>query len=115
MVVRFIAAAMVSLLQGGQSASSHSVYTHHSFPAADSQLLRGQCHMCPLETPTSLCFHKARISSAALCTFDARAPAGMMQRFSTGHRSIYPRLQLVRQHFMVTSHAGTPVALWDRR
>ncbi|GAB4814118.1 hypothetical protein N2152v2_001164 [Parachlorella kessleri] len=87
-----------------------------SYKLSDSQMLRGQCQLCPLETPTSLCFHKARISSAALCAFDARAPAGgMVQRFSTGHRSIYPRLQLVRQHFLVTSHAGTPVALWDRR
>lgn len=38
-----------------------------------------------------------------------------MQRFSTLHRSIYPHLQLARQHFLLTSHAGTPVAVWDRR
>ena len=39
----------------------------------------------------------------------------MVARYATHHRSLYPHLELVRDHFLLTSHAGVPVAVWDRR
>lgn len=39
----------------------------------------------------------------------------MVARYATHHRSLYPHLELVREHFLLTSHAGVPVAVWDRR
>jgi hypothetical protein len=62
----------------------------------------------------ALCYHKGHSASAALCIFDTRA-GGMVQRFWTPHRSMYPRIQVVRGNFLLTSHAGTPVSVWDRR
>lgn len=29
--------------------------------------------------------------------------------------SLYPNLRTVRQHYIFTSHAGAPLAVWDRR
>lgn len=30
-------------------------------------------------------------------------------------RSLYPNIRVVRQHYVFTSHAGAPLAVWDRR
>ncbi len=38
-----------------------------------------------------------------------------MARYSAHHRSLYPHLESVRGHYLLTSHAGTPLACWDRR
>lgn len=29
--------------------------------------------------------------------------------------SLYPNLRVARQHYVFTSHAGAPLAVWDRR
>lgn len=39
----------------------------------------------------------------------------MVARYSTHHRSLHPHLELTRGHFCLTSHAGVPLAVWDRR
>lgn len=70
---------------------------------------------CYAAAPGATCFHKSQASAAALCFFDSRAERGMVARYATHHRSLYPHLELVREHFLLTSHAGVPVAVWDRR
>ncbi len=30
-------------------------------------------------------------------------------------RSLYPNIRVVRRHYVFTSHAGAPLAVWDRR
>lgn len=81
-------------------------------PPLSKVLTARRCYEC---TPAALCFHKAPAASAALCFFDIRAQRGMVARYATHHRSLYPHLELVREHFLLTSHAGVPVAVWDRR
>jgi hypothetical protein len=65
--------------------------------------------------PAALCFHKGAAAAAALCVFDMRAAAPLVSRYATHHRSLAPHLESVREHFLLTSHAGTPLAVWDRR
>ena len=38
-----------------------------------------------------------------------------VQRFGTHHRSLYPRVCCARGTYILTSHVGTPVCVWDRR
>ena len=84
--------------------------------AADDQREGWECHRCPAAAaPASLCWHKNAVSTAALCMFDCRAAQAMVARYSTHHCSLHPHLEGVREHFLLTSHAGTPVAVWDRR
>lgn len=79
----------------------------------------------------SLCFHKPRSATAALLTLDLRCyrpahpvtnftgspppGAGLAQRFSLHHRSLYPRLVALREHYVLTSHAGSALVVHDRR
>ncbi|KAK9801856.1 hypothetical protein WJX73_002109 [Symbiochloris irregularis] len=63
----------------------------------------------------SLCRHKSRAHSAALCMFDARAGANPVQRFALHHRTLYPKLDLAKEHYILTSHFGTPLCAWDKR
>lgn len=82
---------------------------------ADDQSSGWACQRCCAAAPGALCFHKAPAAAAGLCFFDCRATQAMVARFSTAHRSLYPHIEAVRQHFLLTSHAGTPVAVWDCR
>ncbi|KAG7670434.1 hypothetical protein KSW81_002997 [Nannochloris sp. 'desiccata'] len=80
--------------------------------------INGACPRCNLTLPASLCWHQHRSSNAALAFFDLRAgesPGRMVNRHPLPHRSLYPRLQLVRDHYLLASHAGTPLVIWDRR
>ncbi|KAL4440486.1 hypothetical protein ABPG75_003487 [Micractinium tetrahymenae] len=86
-----------------------------SVKLSDDQASGWACQRCPPAAPAALCFHKSHAASAALCTFDCRAAQGMVARHSAHHRSLYPHLEAVRGHYLLTSHAGTPVACWDRR
>ena len=52
---------------------------------------------------------------AAICVFDLRAGTHMVQRDSIHHRSLHPVMQIVREHYLLTSHAGSPMCAWDRR
>ena len=83
--------------------------------AADEQLQGWPCARCHPGSHASLCYHQGSSSSAALCVFDPRAGAGMVQRFGLQKRSLYPHLLPLRQTYLATSHAGTPVVLWDLR
>ena len=84
--------------------------------ATEDQASGWACRHCNAATPAALCWHKSSVASAALCMFDCRAPGGgMVARYAAHHRSLYPHLEIVREHFLLTSHAGTPVAVWDRR
>lgn len=66
-----------------------------------------QCYQYGLP---SLCHHKARSATAALSTLDVRCGRrGLTQRFGLHHRSLYPRLATAREHYIFTSHAGTPL------
>lgn len=88
----------------------------HAAPApADDQASGWSCQRCPIELHAALCYHKSPASAAALCMFDCRAPLGMVARYATHHRSMYPHLETAREHYLFTSHAGTPVAVWDCR
>lgn len=86
-----------------------------SVKLSDDQASGWACQRCPPAAPAALCFHKSPAAAAALCVLDCRAPAGMVARYSAHHRSLYPHLEAVRGHYLLTSHAGTPVACWDRR
>ncbi|KAG2440515.1 hypothetical protein HYH02_010393 [Chlamydomonas schloesseri] len=78
------------------------------------------CSACYQYGLPSLCHHKARSATAALSTLDVRCGGGggrcgLTQRFGLHHRSLYPRLATAREHFVFTSHAGTPLEVHDRR
>lgn len=75
----------------------------------------GFCGRCFRGGLPSLCHHKSPAHAAALCTFDARAGPAATARFGIHHRSLYPNLRVARQHYVFTSHAGAPLAVWDRR
>jgi len=80
--------------------------------------VNGACPRCPMTLPASLCWHQHRSSNAALAFFDLRAgesPGRMVNRHPLPHRSLYPRLQIVREHYLLLSHAGAPLVIWDRR
>lgn len=96
------------------AADAHEVLAG-SVKLSDDQLSGWPCSRCHAGAHASLCFHQGRSSGAALCVFDPRAGHAMVQRFGLGHRSLYPHLLPLRGHYLATSHAGTPVALWDRR
>jgi hypothetical protein len=53
--------------------------------------------------------------SAALCVFDLRVGVDMVQRYNVAHRSLYPSMRTVRGHFVMTSHVGAPLNVWDSR
>lgn len=65
--------------------------------------------------PPSLCYHKNAAQSAALCVFDVRAGPAMVARFGLTHRGLSPCMVSTRQHYVLTSHSGTPISVWDRR
>ncbi|KAG2446164.1 hypothetical protein HXX76_000759 [Chlamydomonas incerta] len=74
------------------------------------------CTACYQHGLPSLCHHKARSATAALSTLDVRCGRrGLTQRFGLHHRSLYPRLATAREHYIFTSHAGTPLEVYDRR
>eukprot|EP00198_Chlamydomonas_reinhardtii_P013372 XP_001702709.1 predicted protein [Chlamydomonas reinhardtii] len=74
------------------------------------------CTACYQYGLPSLCHHKARSATAALSTLDVRCGRrGLTQRFGLHHRSLYPRLATAREHYIFTSHAGTPLEVYDRR
>ena len=76
------------------------------------------CRMCDDELPAALCSHQRRSSNASLAFFDLRAgnaPGSMVSRHPLPHRSLYPRMQLAKEHYILTSHAGAPLVIWDRR
>lgn len=82
---------------------------------ADDQASGWACQRCCAAAPGALCWHKAPASAAALCFLDCRVAGGMVARYATHHRSLYPHLEACREHFLLTSHAAVPVAVWDRR
>lgn len=76
------------------------------------------CPRCNSDLPSSLCSHQRRSSNAALAFFDLRAgnaPGRMVSRHPLPHRSLYPRMQTAREHYLLASHAGAPLIIWDRR
>eukprot|EP00884_Botryococcus_braunii_P020162 jgi/Botrbrau1/682/Bobra.160_2s0006.1 len=74
------------------------------------------CDTCSnYEMYPSLCFHKAGVQTAGICIFDLRASLPMVSRYSTHHRSLFPRIALARSHYLFTSHAGNPLCVWDLR
>ncbi len=96
-------------------------------PLPSHPRLSSQCYE---QGMPSLCFHKPRSATAALLTLDLRCyrpeqpttsssspppGAGLAQRFSLHHRSLYPRLVAVREHYVLTSHAGSALVVHDRR
>lgn len=118
-----LSGALQRLLEGGVQASrlllselSPPFSPAPSHPcAADDQASGWECRRCSPAAPAALCFHKPPASAAALCMFDCRAPGCMVARYATHHRSLYPHLEPLRGHFLLTSHAGTPAAVWDTR
>lgn len=73
------------------------------------------CSKCSSTLPRALCHHQHRSSQAAISVFDTRADVGMVQRHPLTRRSIYPRMQIVRDHYLLMSHAGEPFTIWDVR
>ncbi|PRW39330.1 hypothetical protein C2E21_7136 [Chlorella sorokiniana] len=105
-----LAAAVPASSQGGSCE-----FIAGSVKLSDDQASGWPCRRCYAAAPAATCFHKSQASAAALCFLDSRAQRGMVARYATHHRSLYPHLELVREHFLLTSHAGVPVAAWDRR
>ncbi|KAL4856340.1 hypothetical protein ACK3TF_003150 [Chlorella vulgaris] len=107
---------LAAVVPAGNAGNAGNELVAGSVKLSDHQATSGwPCTRCSLGMHGSLCFHKSPASSAALCMFDLRAQQPMVARYSTHHRSLYPHLELVRDHFLLTSHAGLPVAVWDRR
>lgn len=88
-----------------------------SVKISQDRWLDGICPSCDPQLPASMCHHQHRSAAAALVTFDARAnvPGGLVARHALPHRSIMPCLQVAREHYVMLSHAGEPLVIWDRR
>lgn len=71
--------------------------------------------MCSFLNHPSLCFHKSCVQTAGISVYDLRASLAMASRYSTHHRSLFPRLVRARSHYIFTSHAGNPLCVWDLR
>ena len=109
------------LFQGGeeeQDSSGGNELIAGTVKIAQDRSIDGTCPRCHPHVPASLCWHQNRSSNAALAFFDLRAgeaPGRMVNRHPLPHRSLYPRLQILRENYILCSHAGDPLVIWDRR
>ncbi|PSC71937.1 F-box only 3 isoform X2 [Micractinium conductrix] len=111
---RLAAPPLRDLLDGYELAAAAAVgdngaeFVAGSVKESDDQASGWACRRCYAAAPAALCFHKSPAAAACLCVFDARCSQAQVGRYSTGHRSLYPHLVIVRGHYLLSSHAGTP-------
>lgn len=118
--------AKVEMGQAHELLEAYDIVAAAWHPARGGEVIAGSVHsgVCTscrerqfIGSPPmySLCHHKSNAQAAAICVFDVRAATAMCARYSMHHRSLYPHIVMTRGHYVLTSHAGTPLAAWDLR